>query len=71
MKKIGGTIFFFGAGSIVLYFVHMEFIILSWIDMWGPLVGWIIRGVLLVVGGVLWLIGRPDTEQKRQSEFAE
>ena len=49
--------FFFGVGSIVLSFVNMEFIILSWIDMWGPTPGWIIRGTLAVVGAILWLVG--------------
>lgn len=58
MKKLGGTLFFFGVGSIVLNLIGMEFIILAWIDLWGPTVGWIIRGALAVVGGVLWLIGR-------------
>ena len=35
----------------------MEFILLSWIDMWGATAGWIIRGLLAVVGGTLWAIG--------------
>jgi hypothetical protein len=57
MKKLGGAMFFFGVGSIILYFLNMQFIILAWIDLWGPTVGWIIRGALTVVGGVLWLLG--------------
>jgi hypothetical protein len=57
MKKLGGTMFFFGIGSIVLYFLNMQFIILAWIDMWGATPGWIIRGALAVVGGLLWLVG--------------
>lgn len=57
MKSIGGYMFFFGVGSIVLYFLNMEFIILAWIDMWGPTVGWAIRIALSVVGGILWLAG--------------
>lgn len=57
MKTIGGYMFFFGVGSIILYFLNMEFIILSWIDTWGPTVGWAIRGALSVVGGILWLVG--------------
>lgn len=58
MKKVGGYLFFFGVGSIVLYFLDMEFIILSWIDMWGPTTGWAIRIAMSVVGGVLWLLGQ-------------
>ncbi len=38
MKSIGGAMFFFGVGSIVLYFLSMEFVILAWIDIWGPTV---------------------------------
>ena len=58
MKKWGGNLFFFGAGSIVLHFLNMEFIILAWIDLWGPDIGWAIRIGMTVVGAALWLIGR-------------
>ena len=58
MKGIGGTMFFFGVGSCVLYFLNMEFIVLAWIDMWGETVGWAIRGALIVLGGGLWMMGR-------------
>ena len=61
MKKLGGTLFFFGVGSIILSFLHMQFIILAWIDLWGPSVGWAIRVGLAVVGGLMWLLGE---EQK-------
>jgi len=57
MKKLGGMMFFFGVGSIVLYFLKMQFVVLAWIDLWGPTTGWIIRGALAVVGGILWLAG--------------
>ena len=58
MKGLGGTMVFFGVGSIILYFLNMEFVILAWIDMWGPTVGWVIRGALVVVGAILWMIGK-------------
>ncbi len=57
MKKLGGYMFFFGIGSIILDLVHMQFIILAWINLWGPTVGWAIRIGLIAVGAVLWLIG--------------
>ena len=61
MKKWGGTLFFFGVGSIVLSFLNMQFIILAWIDLWGPTVGWSIRIAMAVIGGVMWLVGKhPD-----------
>jgi len=50
--------FFFGIGSVALYFIEVEFIVLMWVDMWGPTVGWVIRGALIAVGGALWLIGK-------------
>jgi len=63
MKKWGGYLFFFGAGSIVLYFLHLQFILLSWIDMWGMTVGWTIRIGMAVVGGAMWLLARePESE---------
>ena len=58
MKSIGGYMFFFGIGSIILSFLNMEFMLLSWIDNWGVSVGWSIRIGLTVAGGALWLIGR-------------
>jgi hypothetical protein len=58
MKKWGGTLFFFGVGSIVLSFLNMQFVLLAWIDLWGPTVGWAIRIGLAVVGGVMWLVGK-------------
>lgn len=57
MQKLGGTMFFFGVGSILLGFINMQFIILSWVDLWGPEIGWAIKGGLIVIGGALWLLG--------------
>ncbi len=58
MKKWGGYLFFFGVGSIVLDFFHLQFVILAWIDTWGPAVGWGIRIGMAVVGAALWLLGK-------------
>lgn len=63
MKKWGGTLFFFGAGSIVLYFLNMEFVILAWIDHWGPTVGWGIRIGMTVIGAALWLLGPKEAAE--------
>lgn len=63
MEKIGSTLLWFGIGSIVLYFLNMEFIILAWIDMWGPEVGWGIRIGMVVIGGVLWFLGKKGEAQ--------
>ncbi len=55
---MGGYLFFFGVGSIVLDFFHLQFVILAWIDTWGPAVGWGIRIGMAVVGAALWLLGK-------------
>ena len=57
MKRIGGIFLFFGIGSIVLGFMNMQFILLSWVDLWGPLVAWVIKIALIIVGGALWFLG--------------
>ena len=67
MKSIGGLMVVFGAGSIVLGLIGMEFSLLMWVDNWGPTVGWAIRGTLIVVGALLWLLG-PDYEASQLEE---
>ena len=58
MQGFGGLLVLLGAGSFVLHFLNMEFILLSWVDNWGPSAGMGIRIAMIVVGGVLWLLGR-------------
>jgi len=53
MKKIGGYLLFFGIGSILLHFVGLQFILLSWIGSWGEAAAWEIRIGCVVVGGLL------------------
>jgi hypothetical protein len=60
MKSLGGLMFFFGIGSMVLHFMEREFIVLAWVDMWGPQIGWAIRIGLAIVGGLMWLIGNKN-----------
>ncbi|MES2572920.1 MAG: hypothetical protein V4710_23050 [Verrucomicrobiota bacterium] len=62
MKSIGGNMFFFGIGSIILNLLGMEFIILAWIDIWGDSIGWAIRIGLTVVGGALWMLAGSQEE---------
>ena len=62
MKGIGSFLFFTGLISTVLYFIGMELVILVWIDLWGPTIGWIIRGGLMVAGGLMWLFGSPSND---------
>jgi hypothetical protein len=57
MKGLGGLLFFFGVGSMVLNLINMEFMLMSWIDSWGDGTGWAIKIGMSVVGGGLWLMG--------------
>jgi len=63
VKTIGGYLFFFGVGSILLHFFEMEFIILTWIETWGDTVAWAIRGGMVAIGGALWLFGGAGTAE--------
>ena len=58
MQGIGGLLFFLGAGSFVMHYINMEFLLVSWVDNWGTGVGNGIRIAMIVVGGILWLLGR-------------
>lgn len=60
MRQFGGTLILFGVGSIILNLINMEFILLMWVDMWGPTVGWIIRIAMIVLGGVLFALGEDE-----------
>ncbi len=53
MTRIGIWLIIFGVGSFLLNLLNMEFILLMWIDSWGPTVGLLIRGGLVAVGIVL------------------
>ena len=50
MKQIGIYLLIAGIGSILLNQVGLEFRLLSWIDNWGPNVGWGIRLGAIVIG---------------------
>ena len=57
MKQLAGLLLFFGAGSIVLNLVGMEFTLLMWMDAWGEATSWFIKIGMLVAGAGLWLLG--------------
>ena len=71
MKSIGGWMVIFGLGSFVLGLIGYEFTLLMWVDNWGSAVGWIIRGALVVVGGLLWFTGNnEETANLQESDIA-
>ncbi|MBN1531596.1 MAG: hypothetical protein JXA20_02940 [Spirochaetes bacterium] len=63
MMSIGGFIAVAGILSIILSFIGYNLRILMWIDMWGPTMGWIIRIGLVVLGGILFIIGKLSSRQ--------
>jgi len=63
MQGIGGFLVLMGAGSFVLHFMEMEFRLLGWVDNWGVGVGNGIRIAMIVVGGILWFLGRNDAKE--------
>jgi hypothetical protein len=69
MKTIGLYLVIGGVGSIVLNLVGYEFVVLMWIDTWGETVGWAIRGSAIIVGAILWFLGKD--EEPEETEEAE
>lgn len=66
MKKIGSTLLFFGLAAIVLNFVNMVPSVLMWIYSWGELTAWVIKIAIVVLGSILFLIGK-KTEQEEET----
>ena len=68
MKSFGSLLLFFGIGSIVLNLASYEFSFLMWIDNWGEMAGWAIRGTMIVAGGVLYFLSSTDEPEKEATE---
>ena len=64
MQGFVGLLVLLGAGSFVLHFMNMEFSLLSWVDNWGVGVGNGIRVAMIVVGAILWWLGRQSAEKE-------
>ena len=67
MRGIGGTLFWLGLVSAVVHFAKMELVVLMWMKDLSPPVAWGIRGGLMLVGGVMWLVGRQQERKVRAS----
>lgn len=57
MKRIGIWIIVLAIGSAVLPLFDLQFILLQWVDHWGPALGWVIRGALVALGALLIVVG--------------
>lgn len=62
MQGIGSLLVLLGAGSFVLHYFDMDFMLVSWVDNWGPGVGNGIRVAMIVAGAALWFFGRQKEE---------
>ncbi|SFU20218.1 MULTISPECIES: hypothetical protein [Algoriphagus] len=52
-----------GIISMLLSIFNYNIRLLAWIDIWGSGMGWIIRILLIVIGGALFYIYGRDTEE--------
>jgi hypothetical protein len=71
MRKIGGYMIFFGLFAIVLNFFDRVPSILMWIYNWGEGVAWAIKIGLIVVGAILFFMGKPEVEAEEAVEPIE
>tara|TARA_R110002049_G_scaffold308777_2_gene514037 strand:- start:1068 stop:1286 length:219 start_codon:yes stop_codon:yes gene_type:complete len=60
MKKIGGYFAVIGIALIVLPYFGLTIRFLDWIDNWGDTVSWAIKIGLILVGAVLFFMGKPS-----------
>jgi hypothetical protein len=68
MRKIGGYMVFFGLFAIVLNVIDRVPTILIWIYSWGDSVAWAIKIGLVVMGAVLFFMGKPDTAEEKSTD---
>jgi hypothetical protein len=58
MRSLGIMLIILGIGSALLSYIGVHFIVLLWINHWGPNVAWAIRGGLVALGVLMVLLGR-------------
>ena len=64
MQRLGSFLVLMGAGSFVLHLLNMEFILVGWVDNWGVTTGNGIRIGMIVVGAILWFVGKQQAEKQ-------
>jgi len=64
--KAGLLIAAMGIMSIILSVFNYEIRLLAWINIWGTAVGWIIRILLIVGGGALFIFFGRDEEGEEE-----
>lgn len=61
MQKFGGTLVLLGVLAIVMNYLNMVPRVLMWIYAWGEGTALFIKIGLIVLGGILWLIGKKQS----------
>lgn len=64
MKSIGSLLFIFGAAAIIFGFMDRAPRLMLWIYDWGPGVAWAIKIGFVVVGAILYMMGRKQQSQE-------
>lgn len=62
MRQLGSLMAFLGIFAIGLEFLGRVPSVLTWIYNWGAGPAWAIKIGLIVVGGLLWFLGKPSEE---------
>ena len=57
MKGFGIFLIIATIVSAVLPFLGRQLVIFAWIDSWGTMIGWVIRGALILLGIILLIAG--------------
>jgi len=70
MKNAGVWLMIIGFGSMALSLIGYEFQLLMWIDNWGEMVGWGIRGAIAVAGLVLFGLGMREQSPSKTAKAA-
>ncbi|BAO76269.1 hypothetical protein [Winogradskyella sp. PG-2] len=63
MRKIGGYLAVISIALIILPFVGLTVRFTDWIYDWGETVAWAIKIGLIVLGAVLYFMGKPGVEE--------
>lgn len=63
LGKGGLLIAALGIMSMVLSIFNYNIRLLAWIDIWGNTMGWVIRILLILVGGTLFFVFGNDEEE--------
>ena len=68
MRLFGIFLIIVGAISAILFFLDKNFVLLDWINTWGAQVGWGIRGFLMLLGIILFIVGKAAEEEEAEEE---